>query len=89
MEGRNLITALVEQGSLIDRTAELLITDENWKILYRNGVLDFSEAQWAKWSMLYQEAPYEFAKVMEKADGMMYEDKRKIKIARGDDPDQR
>ncbi len=37
----------------------------------------------------YQAAPYEFEKVMERADALMYEDKRRIKIARGDDPDQR
>ena len=76
MEGRNMITDLVEQGSLIDRTAELLITDENWKILYRNGVLDFSEEQWAKWSMLYQEDPVSETglswELADKSDGKYY-----------------
>ncbi len=37
----------------------------------------------------YAEAPFDFKEVMKKADSLMYEDKRRIKIERGEDPDSR
>ena len=39
--------------------------------------------------MIYAEAPYDFADLCVQADELMYQNKRKIKIARGDDPDAR
>ncbi|MBO4901013.1 MAG: GGDEF domain-containing protein [Lachnospiraceae bacterium] len=39
--------------------------------------------------MAYAEAPYDFREVMDEADKLMYENKRAIKISRGDDLDSR
>jgi len=37
----------------------------------------------------YGEAPFDFKQIMDHADKLMYEDKRNIKIARGEDPESR
>jgi len=54
-----MYTDLTELGNLIDYTSEFLITDEKWTVLYRNHALDFTEEQWARWSMLYREETVE------------------------------
>ena len=50
-----MVTDLVGQDSLIDSTSELIITDTDWHILFRNSVLDFRDGQWDQWVQLYKE----------------------------------
>lgn len=39
------------QIGLIDKATELVITDENFEIVFRNNVFDFDDSTWKKWTL--------------------------------------
>ena len=63
---------------------------EDWKKeLNRLNETDTEQECIMACGLCYAEAPFDLKEVLKKADERMYEDKRNIKIARGEDPDSR
>jgi diguanylate cyclase (GGDEF)-like protein len=64
------------QTGLIDKAAELVITDEDFNIIFRNHALDFDDTTWAKWIILisdevFSENAFEW-ETTDKASGKYY-----------------
>lgn len=42
-------------SNILHRIGEMVITDNSWRMIYRNHALSFSDEQWEKWARIYRE----------------------------------